>query len=264
MIFTISFSLVSAYLLFVVVIYFNQRNLLYLPNENKYLDDQIKFNFEEVFIEVEDKIKLKSWFIKKDLKKFKTLIFFHGNAGNLSNRVYKLNKLSELDLNILIISWRGFNGNSGEPTETNLYKDSNKSIDWLNKQGVESQNIILYGESLGTGVAVELAQKNIFSGVILESPYTSMENAAKIYYPYLPVKILLKDKFDSIKKIKNIKLPILIMHGKKDTIVPFSMGFELFNKANKPKYYFFPDYDDHMMSFNDQLMKNITLFINNN
>ena len=122
----------------------------------------------------------------------------------------------------------------------------------------------MYGESLGTGVAVELAQKNIFSGVILESPYTSMENAAKIYYPYLPVKILLKDKFDSIKKIKNIKLPILIMHGKKDTIVPFSMGFELFNKANKPKYYFFPDYDDHMMSFNDQLMKNITLFINNN
>ncbi len=113
----------------------------------------------------------------------------------------KLNELHKLDINILIISWRGFSGNSGKPTEKNLYQDAQKSIEWLNSKGIESKKIILYGESLGTGVAVELAQKNIFNSIILESPFTSMAKTAKIYYPYLPVNLLLKDKYDSINKI---------------------------------------------------------------
>lgn len=255
-------SVVLAYFIIILFVYFYQRNLLYHPSENNYLNDKITFNYEEIFIETDKKIKLKSWFIKKDLDKFKTILIFHGNAGNLFNRVYKLNELNKLDVNILLISWRGFSGNKGKPTEKNLYRDADESVKWLNNQGVISKNIILYGESLGTGVAKELGTSNAFGGIILESPFTSIANAAKIYYPYLPVSIILKDRYDSIGKIKNINTPIFIMHGKMDNIVPQQMGLELFEKANNPKYSYFPEDDDHMMNYNKQLLNEIKLFIN--
>jgi len=255
-------SVVLAYFIIILFVYFYQRNLLYHPSENNYLNDKITFNYEEIFIETDKKIKLKSWFIKKDLNKFKTILIFHGNAGNLFNRVYKLNELNKLDVNILLISWRGFSGNKGKPTEKNLYHDAEEAVKWLNNQGAISKNIILYGESLGTGVATELGTSNAFGGIILESPFTSIANAAKIYYPYLPVNIILKDRYDSIGKIKNITTPILIMHGKKDNIVPQKMGLELYEKANQPKFSYFPENDDHMMEYNDNLLNSIKLFIN--
>ena len=255
-------SVVLAYFIIILFVYFYQRNLLYHPSENNYLNDKITFNYEEIFIETDKKIKLKSWFIKKDLDKFKTILIFHGNAGNLFNRVYKLNELNKLNVNILLISWRGFSGNKGKPTEKNLYRDADEAVKWLNNQGVISKNIILYGESLGTGVATELGTSNAFGGIILESPFTSIANAAKIYYPYLPVSIILKDRYDSIGKIKNINTPIFIMHGKMDNIVPQQMGLELFEKANNPKYSYFPEDDDHMMNYNKQLLNEIKQFIN--
>ena len=136
-----------------------------------------------------------------------------------------------------------------------------KAIKWLKKKKVSDSQIILYGESLGTGVAVEIGAKNNFNSIILESPFTSIENSAKIYYPYLPVRFLLKDRYDSISKIKKINSPILIMHGKKDDIVPFFMGKKLFEKANSPKDSYFTDIDDHMMEFNSQLLNKIKDFI---
>ena len=255
-------SALVIYLILLTLIYINQRKLLYLPSENNYLDDPINFTYNEFFIEVDKNIKIKSWLIEKDLKKYKTILFLHGNAGNLFNRSYKLNRLNELNLNVLIISWRSFSGNLGKPNETNLYGDAKKAVKWLNDKGVKTENIILYGESLGTGVAVEIGQTNKFNSIILESPYTSMIKAAKIYYPYLPVKFLLKDKYESEKKIKNIKTPILIMHGKKDDIVPFYMGKKLFEIANKPKKFLQIEEDDHMLSFNDNLLLEIQNFIN--
>ena len=257
----ITTSIILAYLSIILFVYFNQRNLLYHPSENNYLNDKINFNYKEIFIETSENIKLKSWFIEKDLEKFKTILFFHGNAGNLFNRVYKLNELNKLDLNILIISWRGFSGNEGRPTEKNLYHDAEEAVKWLKEQGLDNKNIILYGESLGTGIATELASKNNFGGIILESPFTSMVDTAKIYYPYLPVNLLLKDKYDSKSKISDIKTPILIMHGKMDNIVPQKMSLELFEKANNPKFSYFPESDDHMMEYNKQLMNKIKLFI---
>ena len=255
-------SAIVIYLILLTLIYINQRKLLYLPSENNYLDDPINFTYNEFFIEVDKDVKIKSWLIEKDLKKYKTILFLHGNAGNLFNRSYKLNRLNELNLNVLIISWRSFSGNPGKPNETNLYGDAKKAVKWLNGKGVETENIILYGESLGTGVAVEIGQTNKFNSIILESPYTSMVKAAKIYYPYLPVKFLLKDKYESEKKIKNIKTPVLIMHGKKDNIVPFYMGKKLFEIANKPKKFLQIEEDDHMLSFNDSLLLEIKNFIN--
>ena len=258
--FTVS-SIIIAYIVVIIFVYFYQRNLLYHPSENNYQNDTIQFNHQEIFIKVNDEIKLKSWIINKDLKNFKTLVFFHGNAGDLSNRIYKLNELDKLNINILLISWRGFSGNEGYPTEKNLYEDAEAAIKWLNKKKVSNSQIILYGESLGTGVAVEIASKNNFNSIILESPFTSIENSAKIYYPYLPVSFLLKDRYDSISKIKKINSPILIMHGRKDDIVPFFMGKKLFEKANSPKDSYFTDIDDHMMEFNSQLLNKIKDFI---
>jgi fermentation-respiration switch protein FrsA (DUF1100 family) len=254
-------SLIIAYIVLIIFIYFYQRNLLYHPSENNYQNDKIQFKYDEIFINVDEEIQLKSWIIKKDFKKLKTLVIFHGNAGHLSNRIYKLNELYKLDINILLISWRGFSGNKGSPTENNLYSDAKASINWLNEQGVNNGQIILYGESLGSGVAVELGKENNFNSIILESPFTSIENSAKIYYPYLPVRLLLKDRYDSISKIKMIKTPILIMHGKKDDVVPFSMGKELFEKANNPKQSYFTNEDDHMMEFNFSLLREIQDFI---
>jgi len=255
-------SIILAYLLIISFVYFYQRSLLYHPSENNYLNEKINFNYKEIFIETDENIKLKSWFIEKDLEKFKTILLFHGNAGNLFNRVYKLNELNKFDLNILIISWRGFSGNKGKPTEKNLYHDANGAVKWLNDRGINNKNIILYGESLGTGVATELGQRNVFGGIILESPFTSIAKAAKIYYPYLPINLVLKDRYDSIEKIQNITTPVLIMHGKKDDIVPQKMGLDLFKKANEPKFNYFPENDDHMMEYNDELLNNIKFFIN--
>ena len=254
-------SLIIAYLVVIIFIYFYQRNLLYHPSENNYQNDKIQFNYDEIFIRVDKKISLKSWIIKKDFMKYKTLIIFHGNAGHLSNRIYKLNELYKLDINILLISWRGFSGHAGSPTEQNLYKDAKAAIKWLNEQKITNDQIILYGESLGSGVAVEVGKENNFNSIILESPFTSIENSAKIYYPYLPVRLLLKDRYDSISKIKMIDYPVLIMHGKKDDVTPFSMGKELFEKANNPKHSYFTSDDDHMMEFNSELLNKIKDFI---
>jgi len=244
-----------------VFLYFYQRNLLYHPNENNYSDDKITVNIEKVNIKTSDNINLLGWYHEKNLKEFKTLIFFHGNAGSLENRIHKLNHFRDMNINFLIIAWRGFSGNSGKPSENGLYKDGKSAIDWLIEKGVSEKNLILYGESLGTGVATHLAQNRNFSGLILETPFTSMIDAAKNFYPYIPVKLLLKDKFENYKKIKNINSPILVMHGEADQIVPFSMGKKIYEMANEPKYSYFTNYDNHMMEYDENLVLALKSFI---
>ena len=216
--------IILLYFLVLTFLYFYQRNLMYLPNENNYFDGQLSVNIEKIKIKTDDNIELLGWYHNKDLKKHKTILFFHGNAGSLENRIYKLNHFQEMNVNFLIIAWRGFSGNKGKPSEEGLYKDGNSAIKWLIDKGVAEENIVIYGESLGTGVATHLSQNKNFAGVILETPFTSMIDAAKTFYPYIPVKILLKDKYDNKSKIKNISIPILIMHGEADQIVPFFMG----------------------------------------
>ena len=159
-----------------------------------------------------------------------------------------------MDVNFLIISWRGFSGNLGKPTEKNLYKDADGAILWLKNLGLKEKDIILYGESLGSGVATEVAQNSNFAGLVLETPFTSMIEAAKNFYPYIPVSLLLKDKYENHKKIKNINIPVLVMHGENDQIVPFWMGEKIYEIANQPKYSYFTKYDDHMMEYDKKLV----------
>jgi len=242
------------YLSVLVYLFFFQRNLLYHPNENNYSGDKLKVDIEEVQIKTSDNINLLGWFHKKNLNKFKTIVYFHGNAGRLENRIHKLNHFKDMNINFLIISWRGFSGNSGNPSEQGLYKDGKSAIDWLKNMGLEDKDIILYGESLGTGIATEIAQNKKFAGLILETPFTSMIDAAKNFYPYIPIGFLLKDRYENDKKIKNINIPLLVMHGEKDQIIPFKMGKKIYEIANNPKYSYFTKYDNHMMEYDEKLV----------
>jgi len=250
------------YFFVLVFLYFYQRNLLYHPNENNYSGDKISVDIEKVKIETADNIKLLGWYHEKNLKDYKTLVYFHGNAGSLENRIHKLNHFQDMNINFLIIAWRGFNGNKGKPSERGLYLDGKSAIDWLKKKGVDEKNLILYGESLGTGVATHLAQNKNYAGVILETPFTSMIDAAKKFYPYIPINLLLKDKFENLKKVKYINIPILVMHGEVDQIVPFSMGKKIYEIANNPKYSYFTKYDDHMMEYDKNLVLALKSFFN--
>ena len=257
-------ALVCFYVLLVVVLFFFQGNLLYHPTIDNYLKDQVEREpneIEKVKITTKDKIDLIGWFYNRDLEEFKTILFFHGNAGSLENRTYKLNHFKNLNLNFLIIAWRGFNGNKGKPNEMGLYEDAKSAIKWLKAKGIKEKNIILYGESLGTGVAVEVAQNKNYAGVILESPFTSMVNMGKKYYPFFPVSLLLKDKFESYKKINNIFVPVLIMHGKVDKIVPYDMGKKMYELANEPKFFYSQEYGDHMIEYDEKLLSALKKFI---
>ena len=252
---------VLVYFLATLGLYIFQRSLLYHPTENNYDGDRLTVNIEKVKIVTEDNIDLLAWYHNKDINKFKTILYLHGNAGSLENRIHKINHFEDMNINFLLLSWRGFSGNKGEPTEQGLYQDARSAVKWLIKQGVFEENIIIYGESLGTGVTTEIAQNKNFAGIILESPFTSMVAAGKSKYPIFPIRLLLKDRYESDKKIKNIKSPILIMHGEKDNIVPFWMGEKMFELANEPKYSYFSKYDDHMMDFNNELINSIKLFL---
>ena len=249
------------YVSVIILVFIFQRNLMYHPNENNYFGDKLNVSVEKVKIKTTDNLNLLGWFHKKNLKKFKTIIYFHGNAGTLENRIHKLNHFKDMDVNFLIIAWRGFSGNEGKPSENGLYMDGLSAINWIIDQGVKEEDIILYGESLGTGIATELAQHKNFAGVILETPFTSMINAAKEFYPYIPVNFLLKDRYENYKKINNINIPILIMHGEQDTIVPFKMGKKMYQLANEPKYFYFTKHDDHMMEYDEPMIKTLKNFI---
>ena len=244
-----------------IILYFFQRNLLYHPSENNYYGDKLTVSIEKVKIKTQDNIELLAWYHKKDTGNYKTILFLHGNAGSLENRIHKINHFENMNINFLIISWRGFSGNKGNPTEQGLYDDAKSAVSWLKNKGLKTEDIILYGESLGAGVATEIAQNHNFSGIILESPFTSMIDAAKNKYPFFPIRFLLKDKYETKKKIKNIKSPLLIMHGEVDKVVPFWMGKKIYDIGNEPKYSYFSKYDNHMMEYNENLLIVLKKFI---
>ena len=232
-------GIIVIYASVLILLFIFQRSLMYHPQENNYFGDKLEVEIEKVKIKTSDDIDLLGWFHKKDLKNFKTIIYFHGNAGNLKNRIYKLNHFKDMDVNFLIIAWRGFSGNSGKPTEKGLYNDAKSAIIWLKKLGLTEKDIVIYGESLGSGVATEIAQNSNFAGLVLETPFTSMIDAAKNFYPYIPV---------------------LVMHGEADQIVPFWMGKRIFEIANEPKYSYFTKFDDHMMEYDEKLVLALKVF----
>ena len=248
------------YLLIVIYVYVKQRSLLYLPNIDNYDDELLTIDAKEIFIENSEGIDLRSIYYQHPSDTKNTLVMFHGNAGPIENRFYKINHLSKYKQNILLISWRSFSGNKGTADELGLYDDANSAIKWLQNQNISKEDIIIYGESLGTAVSLEIAQNKEFKGIILEAPFTSMIDAAKFHYPYLPVSLMLKDKFLSNEKIKNIKSPIFIMHATEDDIVPFWMGKKMYELANNPKQSYFINENNHLVTYDKKLMNNMDIF----
>jgi fermentation-respiration switch protein FrsA (DUF1100 family) len=149
-----------------------------------------------------------------------TLLYFHGNGGALEFRSASIRRYLDRGRGMFMMSYRGYSGSTGSPSETANVADAKLAYDALLKEGVRPENIILYGESLGSGVAVQVAAEKKVEGVILDSPFTSIAALAADLYPWLPVNLLLKDRYDSILHVRDVHVPVFIVHGEADDIVP--------------------------------------------
>jgi fermentation-respiration switch protein FrsA (DUF1100 family) len=134
-----------------------------------------------------------------------------------------------------VLGYRGYAGSDGRPSEDGLYTDARAALTWLNANGVADSSIVLYGESLGTGVATMMATERKVASVVLESPYTSLTDVAAYQFPYLPVRWLMWDRFDTLSRVGEIKVPLLVMHGDQDVVIPQDFGRQVFAAANVPK-----------------------------
>ncbi|TNF53889.1 alpha/beta hydrolase [bacterium] len=242
-------SLAAFYLFFLVILTLFQRKFIYFPYK---LDKEFEYpryvsQLEEIFITCENKNTINGLYAPgKDT--FLTVLIFHGNAGNITHRDIILQGFNRLGYAVLLIDYQGYGKSEGTPSEKNLYLDGKASLEWLGKEKkVKPTEIVLFGKSLGSGVAVELATKDSFKGLILESPFTSIASVARSHFPYkfFPVSLLLIDKFDNASKIHSVDSPLLITHGTEDTIVNKKEGEKLFKKANMPKELYLIEGADH-------------------
>ena len=176
-----------------------------------------------------------------------TVALFHGNGGSLRGERYRLKHFKDAGLGVLLLAYRGYSGNGGSPSEQGLYADARAALDWLQASGVDGRAIVLYGISLGSGVATKMAAEREVGAVVLESPYTSTVDVAAWRFPIVPVSWLMKDRFESLARIGSITEPVLVMHGDADFVVPQRFGKQLFDAANEPKQGFWP----HGVGHND-------------
>jgi uncharacterized protein len=217
------------------VMYVYQRNLQYHPNSVVY--DPAKLGLdavESLKLDTPDGEKIMAWYRKASAGR-PTILYFHGNGGGLSNRSEKIRYFTGRDFGFLGVSYRGYEGSTGSPSETGLIIDATAAYDWLVAQGIAPKDILVIGESLGTGVAVQLAAVKPVGAVALESPYANAVDIGAEAYWYLPVRWLMKDQFRSSDHIAKVAAPLLVIHGKQDTLIPFAQGQELFDIANEPK-----------------------------
>ncbi len=224
-----------AYLVIIALVYFKQRDMMYHPDKQLHELSFYKIDgAEEITLTTKDNIKLQAWFRKSDTNK-EMVIFLHGNAGNLENRVDKLKQLVEMGYGFIIPAWRGFGKSEGSPTKTGLFLDAEAAITCVLEKGYSLPNIIMVGESLGTGIATEMALKYNFKGLFLITPYTSIADRAGEIYPYLPTQYLTKDNFKVEENIAKINQPLFIIHGTSDNVVPYFHSEKIFSKAIEPK-----------------------------
>ncbi len=217
-------------LFFIFVRYLENTSVFYPQRALDATPDDLGLPFENVTITTQDRVKLHGWLIKASSAK-STLIFFHGNAGNISGRLGKIDLFHRLGLNVLIIDYRGYGNSEGHPTEQGIYKDATAAYDYLlGRDDMRDQNIISYGASLGGAVAIDLAVRRSVSCIIVDSTFSSAADIAKRIYPFIP-SFLMKTKLDSIGKIKKISAPILFIHSTEDQTVPFALGKKLYDAA---------------------------------
>ncbi len=223
------------YLIILAVLYINQRNMMYHPVKQKYELGYYKIDkAEEITLVTKDNIKLQAWFRKPDNNK-DMIIFLHGNAGNLENRVDKLRQLSDMGYGFIIPAWRGFGRSADFPTEKGLYLDAEAAISYIQFKGYNLSDTIIIGESLGSGIATEMSVKYNFKGLFLITPYTSIADRAGEIYPFMFTQYLTKDNFKVLSNIAKINQPLFIIHGTADKVVPHSHSEKIFFEAKDPK-----------------------------
>ncbi len=234
-----SFLLIAAtaYGGLIALMFIFQRNLMYHPAVN--LAEPDFYGVPEmrvVTLKTSDSLHLTAWFTEaKDGRK--TIVYLHGNGGHIGHRATKVKPYLAAGYGLLLVSYRGYGDNPGTPTEENLIEDGMAGMRFLASTGVPSGQIILYGESLGTGVAAAVAQRNEIAAVILEAPFTSVADVSQHHYFYVPARYLVKDRFDTSKRIKNLQAPLLIIHGERDGVIPWKLGRALFDLAPEPKFF---------------------------
>lgn len=224
--------LAVVYLLFAAAMYVAQRKFLYFPDARHIPPASIGLtSVAEVVLATPDGEKLVAWWGGARTGK-KTLLYFHGNAGHLTEREDRIKAYRGVGFGVLMLAYRGYSGSSGSPSEAANVADAKLAYDWLRAKGVAAKDIVIYGESLGTGIAVQVAAECEAGGVILDAPYTSIADLAAGAYPLLPVRLLLTDPYDSMARIGRLKAPLLVIVGEKDEIVPAAMSRRLFAAAN--------------------------------
>jgi fermentation-respiration switch protein FrsA (DUF1100 family) len=225
----------------VLFVYLSQSRLLYLPDlPSRTLGSnpqQAGMAYQDVALDTEDHVRLHGWFIAAPPERRRaSLLFFHGNAGNISHRLESIAIFHELGLDVLIIDYRGYGQSTGRPSEKGTARDARAAWVYLAEQrGIPANEIILFGRSLGAAIAARLATEISAGGLILESGYTSVPDLAARVYPFLPVRLLSRFRYDTRKALANVACPVLVIHSREDEIVPFAHGEALYAAAREPK-----------------------------
>ena len=227
--------LILGIILLFFYIKFLERKGIYFPTKEIEVSPQERgLHYEELWIKTKDGFLLNAWFIPHPKARF-TLIFSHGNAGNISHRIEKIALLYNLGLNILIFDYRGYGKSQGAPGEKGFYKDIEAVYLYaVEERKIPPERIILYGESLGTAVSVKLASERKVKAIILEGAFSCGRDMAKMMYPFLP-NFFFGNSFDSLSRIKKITSHKLFLHSREDEVVPFSLALKLYQKAPSPK-----------------------------
>ncbi len=223
-----------------------QRSLTYFPDRTRPTPaDSGVPELSPVTLETEDGLSLLAWYAPPRVSGAPSLAYFHGNAGHIGMRGFKVRAYLNAGLGVLLTSWRGYSGNPGTPTEDGLCADGRAARAFLRAHGCGDDRQILYGESLGTGVAVHLAREAAPGALVLEAPFSSIVDIASGRFPLLPVGPLIVDRFDSAAKIGKVAAPVLIVHGERDRTIPVRLARRLFKRAREPKEAVFIPEADH-------------------
>ena len=234
--------LVLAAVVFVAValactVWFGQRHLIYRPERGRVSPSSEGLrDVAEVILPTPDGAKLVGWYARP-VEDRPVVLYFHGNGGGLYDRSARVRILQAEGYGVLLMSYRGYSGSTGKPSEPANIADALLAYDWLRAACRPGQGIVLFGESLGTGVAVQVGTARDAAGVILDSPFTSLVDVAAMHFPFVPVRLFLRDRYASTEYIGRLRAPLLILHGEQDRVVPFELGRRLFAAAHEPKQF---------------------------
>jgi fermentation-respiration switch protein FrsA (DUF1100 family) len=228
--------LVIAYVGLGLTLFFMQAAFLYRPlREVAYTPEDIGIEFENVTLETADGVKLSAWYVPaKDAEM--TILFCHGNGGNMMHRLDSISLFNKLGLNCFIFDYRGYGQSEGKTTEEGTYIDAMTAYEWLTQtKKISSQEIIVFGRSLGGSIAAHVAERMKVCALVLESCFTSYVDMGKKFYPYMPVRWFARFKYDTIGNLKKVRSPVMIIHSRNDEMIPFEFGLELYDTAAEPK-----------------------------